>query len=189
MVIWTAERRNAHILCMKSFCDVVANIEPRAMTGKQKPQSLWSCRMRMNIQRKNSNNLYITQLNELNFLVFTLFPHHQAYIVVHRKIASSSCSYSQTLRAECMRWVTRTQMLKPIHVIIILFYEFGFCFVQNCRKLQKIIAMWWAKLSKVSDLLKSKCGNEEGILSGKYEIIIIFYFHFNHWPRFCDIIF
>lgn len=151
---------------MKSFWDVVANIEPRAMTEKQKPQSLWSWRMRMNRQRKNSNNLYITQSNELNFLVFTLFPHHQAYIVVHRKIASSSFSYSQTLRAKCMRWVTRTQMLKPIDVIIILFYEFGFCYfvlskiAENCIKLHKIISMWWAKLGIASDLLKSKCGNE-----------------------------
>lgn len=77
---------------------------------------------------------------------------------------------------ECMRWVARTQMLKPIDVIIIIFVLFkrifclfhlrsGFLFYfyffpflnwllliyySFCWKLQKIVAMWWANLRLTS---------------------------------------
>lgn len=42
-------------------------------------------------EKKNSNNLYITQSNELNFSVFTLFPLIIGHVVVQQKIASSFC--------------------------------------------------------------------------------------------------
>lgn len=153
--------QNAHTLCIKSFYNVAGRlkiVEPRAKNGNKVAMCLYAShrtkehndtkhsstklktqRVRDRTQqnrrkrKKNGNNLYITQSNELNFSVFTLFPHHQAYLWFNRKLRLHSllrcvvfCSVGTWIRMNIYSAVSNTHSYWEFQINRCNYYYFFF---------------------------------------------------------------